>query len=34
MAEKEIMIYWEDNPDLQTHYVNQMFVSHSDNDFI
>mgnify|MGYP000863313564 FL=1 len=33
MAEKEIMIYWEDNPDLQTHYVNQMFVSHSDNDF-
>lgn len=33
MEEKGIPIYWEDDKDLQTHYVNHMFVSHNGGEF-
>lgn len=33
MTEKGIPVLWEDDDSLDTHYVNNMFVSHSTGEF-
>jgi hypothetical protein len=33
MEEKGIPIFWGDDNNLETHYINQMFISHTGGEF-